>query len=462
MENKKTNAYSLVVKAKLDNVEEAFEFDYLDDTSTTLTSEITTHPIVNGDMIADHMYRMPISENVSGKFSLHGNKKYNFGTSDRLARIQDIFERIKNEGIFCTLVKRNSETGDESRFKVRENMVLTSITWTESQSTLGFNFGFQEAMTVNIDDFEYDVDVEDEDLPSVVDPEILDFTDEVIDMGQITKIVNDVLLDAGLLTEDFLKSLGGYVGQGALTGLIVGTGVAIVASGLATAIAGALVAAGVISVSVPVVGWIVGAAVAIAAIWWGAVAGVIKAFKRRAMAKKFKTTAFKLTGDEEVDEAEYERYIEYINKVILNLEYLNDHLKVYGVPKDGPQEMAVYIDNEYYIFSFTKNNVSGEYNLVVKDVDDVELYNGSNLGEIACNTLDECVDSKPLFKTKNSGHQIFLLNRKVAELELKNASKEDLEKATKDLSNYIIFDSQVNMSEFNEMLSEAVLNAMQM
>ena len=152
-----SNVYDLVVRCEIDGEEENFLFDYVEDATTNLTSDITTHPLVNGDIIADHMYLNPSTVSFSGTFSLLGNKKYDFGNTDRLANIQEIFERIMKEGIMCTLVKMSS-TGDTSRFKVRENMVLTSITWVERQTSMDFTFTFNEALTSVVDDVEYEVE----------------------------------------------------------------------------------------------------------------------------------------------------------------------------------------------------------------------------------------------------------------------------------------------------------------
>ena len=182
-----SKVYNLVVRCDMDGETKDFMFDYVEDTSTTVSSEITTHPLVNGDIIADHMYNNPIDMSFSGTFSLFGNKKYNFGTSDRLANIQETFERINREGIMCTLVKR-SKGGDENRFKVRKNMVLTSINWTEHQSSMDFSFQFNEAITAIVDEPEYDKDIKDESLPRVSDPLALDVTDELLNVGDIIQV----------------------------------------------------------------------------------------------------------------------------------------------------------------------------------------------------------------------------------------------------------------------------------
>ena len=48
--------------------------DTVKDNSINLSSTVTTHPMVNGDIVADHMYNNPSNENISGTFSLNGSK----------------------------------------------------------------------------------------------------------------------------------------------------------------------------------------------------------------------------------------------------------------------------------------------------------------------------------------------------------------------------------------------------
>ena len=68
-------AYILVVTCELDGEQQRFMFDYVSDNSTSLSSDLTTHPMVNGDMVADHMFKQPLTVTYSGKFSLYGNKR---------------------------------------------------------------------------------------------------------------------------------------------------------------------------------------------------------------------------------------------------------------------------------------------------------------------------------------------------------------------------------------------------
>lgn len=102
----KDTGFSFVIECNVDNEHLELEFDKINENITTSTSDITTHPLVNGDVIADHMYRNPVNVNVSGTFSLNGNQRTQyFGSNDRLTNIETLFEKIKKQGIFCTLKK---------------------------------------------------------------------------------------------------------------------------------------------------------------------------------------------------------------------------------------------------------------------------------------------------------------------------------------------------------------------
>ena len=354
--SEKTNSYILIVEARIDGEDKMFQFDYVEDTTTQLTSDITTHPIVNGDIVADHMYRNPISENVSGKFSLFGNKRYNYGTSDRLANIQTIFERIKDEGIFCKLYKMNQNTGDKTRFKIRENMILKSITWIESQTVLTFTFEFVEAMTVNIEEVQYDVDVTDENLPALTDATTSDFTDEFLNMNTVTKYVIKILTDEELLKGDFLEYFVKTYSAGLGTGTVAGVVVGLAAIKTIVTVCGSIAAATPVGTTIAIG---LGAVAFVAITWYSAYKGL----KKFANSRKYKLKAFKTYKSDKKNKAEAVRFTNYVGTIYQNLEYLNESISIYGIPKNGNQELLTYIDNVYYIFSFIKNNATGKYDL---------------------------------------------------------------------------------------------------
>lgn len=452
--------YFCVVEVVLDGIINKYQFDYVEDTNTKLSTTITTHPIVNGDIISDHMYREPIKETISGKFSLFGNNRYDYG-KDKLLNIQNTFERIMNEGIFCKIYKMNKE-GNQTRFKIRENMILDSISWIESESSLGFSFDFTEAITADIlnEDIQYDVDVTDENLPALTDPETLDFTDELLNIEEVTKIVIQILNDEKLLTSEFLeyvaKTFSSYQIAGAVAGLIVG----VVALKTIVAICGGL------SSAVPV-GTIIAAAIAVTTFVAIGIIGIVKASKKGKAQKLFKTEAFKYyKNDLEKTNQEVIRFANYTGTIHQNLQYLNDNILIYGIGKNVNQDLLLYIDNVYYNFRFIKDNNTLNYGIEVNTFDDTNssIYNKQNISEICCTSIDQCKSEKNLFsKVKDTTHQVFLINKSLGNYlvnDAKNTKK--IKESKEDLTNYIIMVSKVNMNEFNDTLYDIIRNAMTM
>ena len=129
-----------------------FAFDMVNSKNINKSVDITTHPLVNGDLVGDHMYKNALTLTVGGKFSLNGTKYTNYeGEGDRLANIQKIFEEIMDTGTVLNL--KTSYKNDNklvTRFLERANMVLNSINWTENYNTLDFSFNFMQIMFADI------------------------------------------------------------------------------------------------------------------------------------------------------------------------------------------------------------------------------------------------------------------------------------------------------------------------
>lgn len=452
------NIYNFVVRCEIDGEERNYLFDYVEDATTNLTSDITTHPLVNGDIIADHMYLNPATVNVAGTFSLLGNKKYNFGSTDRLANIQDIFERIMKEGIMCTLIKMNSD-GDSSRFKVRENMVLTSISWVERQSSVDFNFGFNEALTAIADDVEYAIDVLDETLPIISDPSTLDVTDELLDINEIMQYTLAVLSEEELISINFLedvlqwateegKALNGL--KGALAGAAVGAvaGSVAVAAGLVAMLA----ICTAIGASIPVAGWIALAVIFAVSFVAGVVYGIIKGLSK----SKYQIKRFKFYKNNEKKRiAENKRFAEFMGNLYLQFEQLEQNLSLYGFGQNTSQECLVTIDNNYYIFSFTKSTNNSNYSLEVQDIDKNIIANITNIAEKSIISLNDCNTDTILFTTPQGG-QVYLANREILAKRQEGASNKEIEALQKDLTKYAILSSTLDLTKFQELMGDII------
>lgn len=446
------NSYRLVIQCELDGERRFIEFDTMNDDSIQSDSEITSHPMVNGDVVSDHSYRMPIICTYSGVFSLNGNKPTEFiGPFDRLTNLQNLFERIKNESVFCTLITLNKSNNKDSRFKTRENMVLKNIYWKNNQNSCNFTFTFQEVITANVVIDEFDVDVEDKNLPALTNPSTLDFTDTFIDWNEVDEMVIRQCLSIGVVTNEFLQAALDVFKSGA-AGALLGAGIGLVIAGTtASTIAGILGLVGV-SVSVPVVGLVIaGAALAV-----GAIIGIFKAIERSKKQALFKVQQFKKYKDDRKTQSEVVRFTEFVGEIHTQIEVLENVMQVYGIAKDENQECTTYIDDDYYTFSFIRNNNSLNYSLHISSTSKEDVYSKDEIQGLS--NISECTDNNFLFRTTN-GFYVYLMNLKYENANNNGASQKEIKEINQDLKNYAILVSQIKMAQFTTTLEDIIRNA---
>ena len=450
------NSYRLVLQCTMDNEDYAVEFDNIENENVNDTSDITNHPLVSGDIIADHMYRLPVNMTVTGTFSLYGNRPtiYAGNYNDRLTNIEAFFTRVKNEGIFCRLIKLSRGNNTSSRFLARDNMVLTSISWTEKQSSVNFTFNFTEAITAKVQDVDMSEDETDESLPAITDAATLDFTDTLLDWNEVNRVVVAQLQDAGLITQEFLgyaiEIAKGYF-IGAATGIAIGSGVAILLS-----MTGALAV-------IPGPGWVAaGVVVAIGAIA-GAIWGIFTNIKKAIAEKEYKIKQFQLYNDDAKNKAEVDRFCNYLGNIHLHLETLEDRLHLYSIASNEPQECMLYLDDNYYIFKFSRNNTNGKYGLEVVDVEGRHPSSGQGgvMNElVGYSNIGECTDSNHLFRTTGKGSWVYIINLANEKAKAEGKSQEEVEELNKDLTNYAVLVTDVNMSRFSDLLKDIIVDAM--
>lgn len=161
--------YKLVIRVNMNQYGEVYGkdeavkilmLDVVKTKSITASSTITNQPLQSGDTMSDHMYRNPTTFNVSGTFALNGENandiSYGFvgKENDRLTQIETLLEKIKDEGYLCDLITmsfddNSKNDANNTRFKVRKNMALTSITWSEKLNSIDYQLSFQEVITVD-------------------------------------------------------------------------------------------------------------------------------------------------------------------------------------------------------------------------------------------------------------------------------------------------------------------------
>ena len=406
--------------------------DSIEDVQVDESSQLTTHPIVTGDMVADHMIKEPCSMTISGELSMNGSDNINFdGFKPTLKACQETFGKIKNNAYMCSITKLAMST-NEVRFLQRENMVLTSIQWTERVNSLAFTLTFTQALVTNVQ--EYEVDMQDENLPAVVEPATLSFSSTLMDWDQVDRLVIDTCATEGLTTDEFMT-------------MLKSTGTSFLIGG--TAVGAAILIAYVAAcASIPVAGWIVGvvslAVAGVAIIGYG----IYSAIKSAVNSRKYRINQFKKYKDDKKNQAEVERFANFIGDIHNQLMKLNDVFYVYQISSNEPQECMLSISDEYYIFAFEKNNVNNMWtvNVTMPARDDSVVAANKSI-DCAKTSYADCNSGNALFRASGSGAYVYLVY----------VRNEDL--AADDLRNYYVLVSGMKPEDFTNAVTEIIKNA---
>ena len=468
--------YEMTINCMLDGVDTTLYFDYVGENSITLNTTITEHPLVSGDMIADHQYIEPATASFSGTFSLYGNKKsyaimrnnrtifenYGSNVNDRLSYIQEIFERIQKDGIHCNIVKL-STNNDSSRFKARKNMILNSITWTERQFSVDFDFSFREALSAEVPyENDYFVDDTDNDLPYVTQPVQRSAVDELLDKNQVIEALVFTLLNENLDEEKRINSMdfSRYAKDGSFwndtkkswaQGAVIGTVVTVASMNVIAGLCGGLAAAFPVGTLIAVG---IGTVVCIAS----AITLICKKVKQ---AQSYNIKAFKYYKRLAKKQKEDDRYVEFIGEVMTSVSTLDNTITLLGFDSNLSQQCLITIDNNLYAFTFTKSTNNSYYCLSVVMLDNegntIEKVQISNIYEKSVSSLYECNKDTILFNTEDTKAQIYLANlsgAKEIQEEAEQGNSTVSEDAKYDLRNYGILISNIDMNQFTNALTD--------
>lgn len=202
--------------------------DLITSVSEKLSSQITSYPMTDRDYVMDHSFSEPITVTISGQFGLYGRnarlEKNNKSTNNiyppaisfdnnnsRLKRIQETFERLKEDGYILSLttIDGSGSNGSNAKlaFKRRPSMVLTDISWdTENPSILKYSFSFKEIRFATIsEDNEFVYDTGDSSISGLADPVELSFASSVLDFSDIVRQFVKAAYDEDFITYDFLE-----------------------------------------------------------------------------------------------------------------------------------------------------------------------------------------------------------------------------------------------------------------
>lgn len=405
------------------------------------TSSLSQYPLVSGDMTADHMFKNPLTMNLRGSFKFLSKSTIDNVVSSKaeshLAKIQALFERIKDESVLCNIVKIVMPDGTYAsavpRFTKRDNMTLTSINWVENISSMGFSFNFTQVMLSDI--VEYDVDTDDMYLPSPEDPKMMSFSEEFLDWGYVDQAMYEALKEAELITKGFEDTLAviGRVGLAATIGAAVGLGLAAGKTG--ALITSVLIAAGCSGPQVLVTGIIV-AVVAVAA----AVFMIIRETKRR---NKYTVRKFEKYRNEKKMNKEIERFGKFVEEVHNNTERtLDGNILVYSLSDNSEQQCILSLDDDIYTFIFSKDNTSGRWKVKVYNNQTV-VKADTDVHTTSLPNINYCTPGNHLFSTIKSGYYVYLMKKSDTDL---------------NLTNYMILFSKVDLTRLKDIIADGIYN----
>ena len=412
-----------VLSCDLDGVNYQIVMDAINDTTINATSQITDQPLISGDFVSDHLFRKPISLNISGTFGLgnHRGIVVNDGKLT-LVQVEQLFERIKNEGVLCSIVRMHiSESKDNTRFMVRNNLVLNSISWTEKIDTLGFNFSFKEIGFAT--SVEYEVDIDDENMPNVMELSEKSFNETLFNTEETMKAILKFMLDSGIMKDTFAQQLAGNrvewfvgLGLGAVAGYIIGSlAVVLGASGI--------------------VGWIIGVVVVVVAV-------LTTLFVKIARANKYKIKPFDKYSKKEV-----KRWSEVMQKLIAELDVINTRIKVFQPTSDADQECILSVDGSYFVFDFTTNNLDGTKTLDLINYKNEKIKTIANIGQGALRDFSQCTSTNSLYTNADTQTYIHLIY-----------VGEETTEEQKRLQNYMITISSIPPEDYAKKMAEIMKN----
>lgn len=500
------DTYRVVITAEFTKTNiSIFELDTCTEKSVSARSNIVTQPLQNGLTMSDHMYRLPDEVSLSGKFSLNGNRINNLFESnisdsqDRLTRIQETFEYIKNNGILCTLTTMSGLPNGDTRFKVRKNMALENINWRETNiNSMSYTFTFKEVIVIDIP--EYVSEPYTNFSPQTNEPTINSLGSVLIESGDIAKIIIASLYDNGYIKSDVLRIIS-YIGtgtliQGATSAAVAGTIVIIGVLKILSKVIinAALKTAGKMALTtllpaLGVTGLIIGAVVGAIALGFY----LYKKGKENEKSKKiFKlvknadryinsdgSVNKELVKNAQIDEVEMNKLQSLINKVAAVITNTMNSIKVFQISTDeddnNDRETTLTIGSNIFYITITRNNtydstnpnIGSPFKLTVRDQENNVLTANNKYGQAVnatgwtyiSNLLNGDRYSNSLFITFDQEYEVYLYNGQLND-EINN-TQEKQNSAKEKLYNYQIVVCKGILKNEMKKLSDIIYKAIQ-
>ena len=405
--------YAVQISCTLNGVKQKFLLDTVDDTTINSTSNLSSHPIAQGDIISDHMYRAQSTISLTGSYSLNSGTNLNLGTGvTRLAVFESIFETIKNQGVICELLKISKDNSSNSRFLRRTNLVLTSIEWTEKINSLDFDFTFTQIITseaaTNAQNYSGDItqntgtfDTTDIYLPTAIESGITTFYGAILTFNAVCSKLNNELININTRTKNLASKIKA-LGTSGLKSIGISSNAA------------SLISKCFSSYDLNDCDKLFSQ-------------GFINSLSSDKIISLF-------SDDDKIENADIISFVNYLYNIYTKINLLSDNVSCYQCSSAGEQTYTLLIDNVYYEFSFTRNNTTNEFYLSVRNSnsDNKEYSISSTKCSAAPTNFSDLNASNRLFKTTN--YNVYLLK-------LKGSSDSSL-------SNHYILLSKINPESF--------------
>lgn len=213
--NKQPLRVILLTNIDGENVE--LEFDYITSYSSNTSNTLSNKPTLEYDKPSNRSSKGLETVNVSGIFSLQGNKhgySYTNNKYGRLKNIQLLFNRIMNESIICDIVK-TEDSGNSHTFMEHKNMILKSVEWSENENNLGFSFAFTckgKYVPITITDYS-DIETYNNTELSYEEEARKSLLSSYFNINSMINYYLNYLMDKGLTNRDFLYYYGYQINQ---------------------------------------------------------------------------------------------------------------------------------------------------------------------------------------------------------------------------------------------------------
>lgn len=440
--------YTLIVdgdssdEQDFDPTERYIPFDLVKNVSVSMSSEVTSYPLINGDILSDHMYTKPKSISLGAVFSINGRNRNYFAEqgngTERLENIEAYFETLQKMGRTMTLIaithdESGNSTGD--RFLRTPNLVISSSRFEYGYNSMEVSLTLQEVYFFDSAEIAVWEDEGDPNLPSIRNFEQLDFGQDVLTDESIYDLVIKTLADNGLIAKswgewfaDFGKSL--LASASISTALIAwrilkmillyvlkkATGV--VLSVLLKSTLGATIAATASNPYTLVFGIGIGVIVGVAML----VNSIIKAVKRSKLISEFKYHE----GDEEANKAEYNRLMLVCSTTQQAFsDYANNNNLMFYSLSSNRNKIDAYltIDSAIYDFYFETNS-QGLWTLKVSQVNKTDINVSLRNNSIMYGNANVLSLKKDDYLFKVNKTKVYLINKGYAYNELDQDSLE--------------------------------------